>query len=171
MRDKELRSSTATMATLPQLNLTESSLGLVQPSPVSSEKDEGVALHHDDYVNRNRVSKEESRQQPLPPQHPLHQLKSANSYNISPEMFERIYLQPENQVKGELRKTFGNPTPLYVFHPCPILDRDASLTSLSSGLLGYLLSLSPLACDLMGWRGGGGGGGAYMFVIPSSRLE
>lgn len=35
-------------------------------------------------------------------------------------------------------------------------------------LLGFLLSLSPLSCDLMGWRGAGGSGiasiGAYYFM-------
>lgn len=37
-----------------------------------------------------------------------------------------------------------------------------------SGLIGFLLSLTPLACDLMGWRGSGSengaaGIGAYFF--------
>jgi hypothetical protein len=31
-----------------------------------------------------------------------------------------------------------------------------------SGDLGILLSLTPLACDLMGWRGAGGDGVASM---------
>lgn len=53
------------------------------------------------------------------------------------QMFEKLYLSPQNAVKGELRKTFGNPTPL--------------------ALAGLLLSLTPLSCDLMGWRGAGGG--------------
>ncbi|KAI9836341.1 MAG: hypothetical protein M1838_005078 [Thelocarpon superellum] len=77
----------------------------------------------------------------------LHQLKSAKSFTISPELFEKLYLSPETRVKGDLRKTFGNPTPL--------------------GLLGFILSVSPLACDLMGWRGAGGDAanvGAYYFM-------
>ena len=62
-----------------------------------------------------------------------------------------MYLNPQNQVKGDLRATFGNPTPI--------------------GLLGYLLCLSPLSCELMGWRGSGGGGpgiaqvGGYYFIV------
>ncbi|KAL8700225.1 MAG: hypothetical protein Q9224_001063 [Gallowayella concinna] len=77
----------------------------------------------------------------------LTRLRTAGSLNISPELFEKLYLSPENRVKGELRKTFGNPTPI--------------------ALVGFLLSLTPLACDLMGWRGAGGNGaastGAYFF--------
>lgn len=33
---------------------------------------------------------------------------------MSPEIFEKLYLSSENAVKGDLRKTFENPTPLYV---------------------------------------------------------
>ncbi|KAL8823680.1 MAG: hypothetical protein Q9170_008333, partial [Blastenia crenularia] len=71
---------------------------------------------------------------------PLTRLRTAGSINISPELFEKLYLSPENRVKGELRKTFGNPTPI--------------------ALVGFLLSLTPLSCDLMGWRGAGGNGAA-----------
>lgn len=66
----------------------------------------------------------------------LKQIRTAGSISISPELFEKIYLSPQNVVKGDLRKTFGNPTPL--------------------ALCGFLLSLSPLSCDLMGWRGTNG---------------
>ena len=37
--------------------------------------------------------------------------KTNESY-IPPEQHEKLYLSPENKVKGELRKTFGNPTPV-----------------------------------------------------------
>jgi succinate-acetate transporter protein len=77
----------------------------------------------------------------------LKRIRTAGSISISPELFEKIYLSPQNAVKGDLRKTFGNPTPV--------------------ALLGFLLSLSPLSCDLMGWRGSGGNGaagiGSYYF--------
>jgi len=77
----------------------------------------------------------------------LKRIRTAGSISISPELFEKIYLSPQNAVKGDLRKTFGNPTPL--------------------ALVGFLLCLSPLSCDLMGWRGAGGNGaagiGAYFF--------
>ena len=79
--------------------------------------------------------------------HALKQIRTAGSISISPELFEKLYLSPQNAVKGDLRKTFANPTPV--------------------ALVGFLLSLSPLCADLMGWRGAGGGGaagiGAYFF--------
>ncbi|KAJ0286978.1 hypothetical protein CBS470a_005669 [Colletotrichum nupharicola] len=70
----------------------------------------------------------------------LKRMKTAGSISISPELFEKLYLSPQNQVKGELRKTFGNPTPI--------------------AIVGFLISLTPLCCDLMGWRGAGGSGAA-----------
>jgi succinate-acetate transporter protein len=77
----------------------------------------------------------------------LKKIRTAGSISISPELFEKIYLSPQNAVKGDLRKTFANPTPI--------------------ALLGFLISLSPLSADLMGWRGAGGSGaagiGSYYF--------
>lgn len=76
------------------------------------------------------------------------------------ELFEKIYLNPQQAVKSDLRSTFGNPTPL--------------------ALLGFLLSLSPLSCQMMGWRGAGGGAdagiadvGSYYFIVcvPFRSLE
>lgn len=43
----------------------------------------------------------------------LKQFRSAASVSMSPELFEKLYLSPHNDVKGELRNTFGNPTPMY----------------------------------------------------------
>ncbi|EXU95435.1 GPR1/FUN34/yaaH family protein [Metarhizium robertsii] len=74
----------------------------------------------------------------------LRRLRSADTVIMSPELFERLYLQPISSVKGDLRKTFGNPTPL--------------------GLIGFCVTLTPLACSLMGWRGSGGLGAGNMFV-------
>ncbi|KZF25335.1 hypothetical protein L228DRAFT_66969 [Xylona heveae TC161] len=77
----------------------------------------------------------------------LGRVPTARSFSISPELFEKIYLSPATAVKGDLRKTFGNPTPL--------------------ALVGFVLSLTPLSCELMGWRGSGGFGaagiGSYFF--------
>lgn len=42
----------------------------------------------------------------------LNRIRTAGSISISPELFEKLYLSPENKVAGELRKTFGNPTPM-----------------------------------------------------------
>lgn len=42
----------------------------------------------------------------------LNKFRSAASISISPELLEKLYLSPPNKVKGQLRKTFGNPTPM-----------------------------------------------------------
>lgn len=42
----------------------------------------------------------------------LRKIRTAGSISISPELFEKLYLTPQTKVKGELRKTVGNPTPL-----------------------------------------------------------
>lgn len=70
----------------------------------------------------------------------MNKIKTAGSISISPALFEKLYLSPQNQVTGDLRKTFGNPTAI--------------------GLAGHVISIGPLAADLMGWRGAGGSGAA-----------
>ena len=42
----------------------------------------------------------------------LHRVRTAGSVSISPELFEKLYLNPPGKVAGDLRKRFGNPTPL-----------------------------------------------------------
>lgn len=42
----------------------------------------------------------------------LRKIRTAGSISISPELFEKIYLSPQNKVHGDLRKTVANPTPL-----------------------------------------------------------
>lgn len=85
----------------------------------------------------------------MEPDDALKRIQTAGSISISPELFEKIYLSPQNAVKGDLRKTFANPTPL--------------------ALVGFLLSLTPLCMQLMNWRGTGGAGvgsagiGSYFF--------
>ncbi|EME82292.1 uncharacterized protein MYCFIDRAFT_40412 [Pseudocercospora fijiensis CIRAD86] len=60
-------------------------------------------------------------------------LETAQSVvTIPPDVFEKLYLQPQMPVKGELRKTFANPTPV----------------------------VTPLSTNLLGWRGSGGFGAA-----------
>ena len=43
---------------------------------------------------------------------PLQRIRTAGTVSISAELFEKLYLSPQNVVKGDLRKTFGNPTPM-----------------------------------------------------------
>lgn len=75
----------------------------------------------------------------------LARLRTANSITMSPELFEKLYLQPQGSVKGDLRQTFANPTPL--------------------GLVGFVVGLTPLSCCLMGWRGAGSLGAADIGVF------
>ena len=42
----------------------------------------------------------------------LKRIRTAGSVSLSPELFEKLYLSPQNRVSGDLRKTFGNPTPM-----------------------------------------------------------
>ena len=42
----------------------------------------------------------------------LNRVKSAGLLTISPELFEKLYLQPQTAVHGDLRRVVGNPTPL-----------------------------------------------------------
>jgi hypothetical protein len=42
----------------------------------------------------------------------MEKLRMVNTIALSPEQFEQLYLSPQNAVKGELRRTFANPTPV-----------------------------------------------------------
>jgi hypothetical protein len=42
----------------------------------------------------------------------LQKIRTAGSVAVPPELFEKLFLSPQIAVKGDLRKTFGNPTPL-----------------------------------------------------------
>ncbi|KAK6222649.1 hypothetical protein LQW54_000830 [Pestalotiopsis sp. IQ-011] len=74
----------------------------------------------------------------------LQKMRTGGSIAITPELFEKLYLQPQNRVHGDLRRTFANPTPI--------------------AIIGFLMCLGPLSCDLMGWRGAGGSGAANIAV-------
>lgn len=42
----------------------------------------------------------------------LRQIQTGASIAVPRDMFEKLYLSPKTKVKGDLRKTFANPTPL-----------------------------------------------------------
>jgi hypothetical protein len=50
----------------------------------------------------------------------------AKTVTLTPELYERLFISPKTEVKGDLRNTFGNPTPV--------------------GVLGFSVSVLPLAC-------------------------
>lgn len=63
--------------------------------------------------------------------------------SIPADMFDRMFLKSQELASGKnAHRQFGNPTPI--------------------SIVGFLLALSPLSCDLMGWRGAGGNGAASM---------
>ena len=51
-----------------------------------------------------------------------------DTVTISPDLFERMYLAPKTDVKGDLRKTVSNPAPL--------------------ALMGLAIALMPLSIEL-----------------------
>ncbi|OQV10531.1 hypothetical protein CLAIMM_14516 [Cladophialophora immunda] len=65
--------------------------------------------------------------------HPLGRQDTNASIMIPKDVFEKLYLTPQLPASGHLRSTFANPTPL--------------------GLVGFVMTTSPFACILMGWRG------------------
>ncbi|KAH7123119.1 GPR1/FUN34/yaaH family-domain-containing protein [Dactylonectria macrodidyma] len=66
----------------------------------------------------------------------LYKIQTTGSIPISPQLFEQLYLAPKSHVKGQLRQTFGNPTPI--------------------ALGGLLLCATPLSMVMFGWLGSGG---------------
>lgn len=84
----------------------------------------------------------------------------SKTVTLDAELFEKLYLSPKNVVAGDLRKTFGNPTPVYESR-----SRGVALwLMLHSALMGFIVGLTPLSIALMGWRGAAGGGVATGFV-------
>ncbi|RWA10107.1 hypothetical protein EKO27_g5007 [Xylaria grammica] len=79
----------------------------------------------------------------------LDRTQTAGGISISPELFEQLYLAPKSRVEGQLRHTFGNPTPI--------------------ALGGFLLCSTPLSMVLLEWQSAGGFGaranvGSYFFL-------
>ncbi|KAK0383850.1 hypothetical protein NLU13_9761 [Sarocladium strictum] len=62
--------------------------------------------------------------------------RQTTNMTIPAALFEQLYLAPKTQVKGHLRETFGNPTPI--------------------ALGGFILTTTPVSMALLGWQGAGG---------------
>ncbi|KAG5927885.1 hypothetical protein E4U53_002785 [Claviceps sorghi] len=70
----------------------------------------------------------------------LHRVRSATRVSMSSELFEKLHLASQGSAARATTRTFANPTPM--------------------PMAGFVLSLTPLSMDLMGWRGAGGSGAA-----------
>ena len=68
--------------------------------------------HNNGYTNGNGTNTYHMNDTSIDNDTALRRIRTAGSISISPEQFEKIYLSPQNAVKGDLRKTFGNPTPV-----------------------------------------------------------
>lgn len=69
--------------------------------PADTAYDGGLMHPSDEHLDKNATRDEA-----------LRRMRTAGSISMSPELFEKLYLSPQNVVKGDLRKTFGNPTPM-----------------------------------------------------------
>lgn len=65
----------------------------------------------------------------------LHRARTTGAVSLSADLFEKLYLSPKTEVKGELRATFGNPTPM-----CVALA--SSFPSFSPPACGHIANLS-----------------------------
>ncbi|KPI36018.1 Protein alcS [Cyphellophora attinorum] len=75
----------------------------------------------------------------------VRRVATADSVWIPRDVFEKLYLNPEKPVAGDLRKKFANPTPV--------------------ALIGFVIAATPYSISSMGWRGAGGLGGALIPVM------
>lgn len=79
----------------------------------------------------------------------LRKMRTAGSISLTPELFEKLYLQPQNKVKGDLRKTFANPTPMYV-QPLPAFPVHQLIFYLVPSLV---FSCALAHCPAISWVG------------------
>lgn len=59
-------------------------------------------------------------------------LELAKTVTLTPELYERLFISPKTQVSGDLRTTFGNPTPI--------------------GVLGFSVAVLPLSASFRKWH-------------------
>ncbi|CAG8970994.1 hypothetical protein HYALB_00007662 [Hymenoscyphus albidus] len=79
----------------------------------------GTNGHHNERINSSSEKRftgigteaHHLKENNMPHGDALKRFRTAGSISLSPELFEKLYLSSQNAVNGELRKTFGNPTP------------------------------------------------------------
>lgn len=84
-----------------------------------------------------------------------------------PTLVEQPYMPPANS--PNLKAFLGDPTPLYV-PSCncifPAILHSSNELICTSGIMGFILALTPFACELMEFRGSFGAGAATVWVKP-----
>ena len=78
----------------------------------------GASHESKDFSDQNGTSRQMHVDENTSKDAVLRHIRTSSAVSISPELFEKFYLSPQNKVSGDLRKTFSNPTPLYV---CPVI--------------------------------------------------
>lgn len=73
------------------------------PTPPTARRPSKVEIDESSYDHVNHTADVE---------YALNRARTTGAVSISAELFEKLYLSPKNEVSGELRKTFGNPTPM-----------------------------------------------------------
>lgn len=69
-----------------------------------------------DHIDGNGRSRDDRSDEYLGPSmsrdEALHRVRTSGAVSLSPELFEKLYLSPKGPTSGNLRKMFGNPTPM-----------------------------------------------------------
>ncbi|KAH8804919.1 GPR1/FUN34/yaaH family-domain-containing protein [Xylogone sp. PMI_703] len=94
----------------------------------------------------------------------LKEVPQVRNLSIPPELFGKLCVCAQSD-DNKLSKKFGSPTPISNEQQFLPLFHTGMLTK-SSALIGIIIALTPLSCDLMGWRGAdsnGAAGFAYFF--------
>lgn len=121
---------------------------VAQQKPISYEPNLYMDEKYNHQTTTTPLPPQQTNNAPLPPLPipPPPAFQDASMVTVPADMFDRMFLRAQDQqataAAQSAHRQFANPTPLSV--------------------VGFLLALSPLSCDLMGWRGAGGNGAASM---------
>jgi hypothetical protein len=103
-------------SSIPRPHPIKFSEGLLYSSQIPSAAPtlKGGSYESKDFSDQNGMSKPMQMDGNTTKDGALSQIRTSSAVSISPELFEKFYLSPQNKVSGDLRKKFGNPTLLYV---------------------------------------------------------
>ena len=81
----------------------------------------------------------------------------AKTVTLTPELYEKLFISPKTNVKGDLRSTFGNPTPVGVLgFSVAVIPLAAAFSTFFTQSLWFRFCLDMLTGSSVGWRGAGG---------------